>query len=63
VGALRGRVCIITTIYASIRWAVLLARIYTDPSDPSPGFDPAVPEPVPEFEFDQSVPDEFDFQA
>jgi Putative transposase/Transposase zinc-binding domain len=35
----------------------------TDPSDQTPGFDPAEPEPVPEFEFDQSVPDDFDFQA
>jgi len=35
----------------------------TDPSDPSPGFDPAESEPVPEFEFDQSVPDDFDFEA
>lgn len=35
----------------------------TDPSDQSPGFDPAEPEPVPEFEFDQSVPDDLDFEA
>jgi hypothetical protein len=35
----------------------------TDHSDPSPGFDPAESEPVPEFEFDQSVPDDFDFEA
>jgi len=29
-------------------------------SDPSHSFDPSDPEPVPECEFDQSVPDEFD---
>jgi hypothetical protein len=34
-----------------------------DPSDPSPGFDPVEPEPVPEFEFDQSVPDDFDLEV
>jgi hypothetical protein len=32
----------------------------TDPSDQTPAFDPAEPEPVPEFEFDQSVPDDID---
>lgn len=30
-------------------------------ADPSPAFDPCEPDPVPEFEFDQSVPDDFDF--
>jgi hypothetical protein len=30
------------------------------PSDPSDSFDPSEPEPVPELEFDQSVPDESD---
>ena len=30
------------------------------PSDPSHPFDPTDPEPVPEFEFDQSVPDDSD---
>jgi len=34
----------------------------TDPSDPSLAFDPAEPEPVPEFEFDQSLPDDLDFE-
>ena len=28
--------------------------------DQSPAFDPAEPDPVPEFDFDQSVPDDFD---
>ncbi|HUP52447.1 MAG TPA: hypothetical protein VM198_08225 [Longimicrobiales bacterium] len=32
-------------------------------TDPSPAFDPSEPVPVPEFEFDQSVPDDFDFDA
>ena len=32
-------------------------------ADPSFAFDPSEPEPVPEFEFDQSVPDHFDFDA
>ena len=35
----------------------------TDPSDPLIALDPSEPEPVPEFEFDQSVPDDFDFDA
>ena len=32
-------------------------------TDLSPAFDPSEPEPVPEFEFDQSLPDDFDFEA
>lgn len=32
-------------------------------TDPSPALDPAQPEPVPEFEFDQSLPDHFDFEV
>jgi hypothetical protein len=32
-------------------------------TDPSPAYDLSEPEPVPEFEFGQSVPDDFDFQA
>ena len=32
-------------------------------TDPSPEFDPVAPEPVPEFEFDQSAPDDFEFEA
>jgi hypothetical protein len=35
----------------------------TGPSDHSHGFDPAESEPAPEFEFDQSVPDDLDFGA
>ena len=31
--------------------------------DQTPQFDPAEPESVPDFDFDQSVPDEFDFEA
>ena len=31
--------------------------------DQTPQFDPAEPEPVSDFDFDQSVPDEFDFEA
>jgi hypothetical protein len=34
-------------------------RLGPDPSDLSPGFDPAESEPVSEFEFDQSVPEDF----
>jgi hypothetical protein len=32
-------------------------------TEPSSAFDPSVPEPVPEFEFDQSVPHDIDFEA
>jgi hypothetical protein len=34
-------------------------------TDPSPAFDPSLPEPEPvnEFEFDQSVPDDLDLEA
>jgi hypothetical protein len=28
--------------------------------DQTPAFDPAEPEPVPDFDFDQSLPDDFD---
>jgi hypothetical protein len=28
--------------------------------DQTPAFDPAEPEPIPDFEFDQSTPDDFD---
>ncbi len=31
--------------------------------DPSTAFDLAEPEPIPEFDFDQSVPDDFDVDA
>ena len=49
---------------ARIRWAVLLARIYRPPQgdflfDQTPEFDAAGLEPVPDFLFDQSLPQDF----
>ena len=32
-------------------------------AEPSSAFDPSEPEPVPDFEFDQSLPEDFDFEA
>jgi hypothetical protein len=34
--------------------------LLVEPLDQTPAFDPAEPDPVPDFEFDQSMPDESD---
>jgi hypothetical protein len=46
---------------ARIRWAVLLARIHDVlPLFQTPTLDPVEPDPVPDFDYDQSLPDDLD---